>query len=149
MLRAELLNEIVLTCRELLAAGLVVGTAGNVSARDGDLIAVSPSGVDYRELTAAQVGLHRRDGTPVDAPLRPTSELPLHLAVYASTEAKAIVHTHSAAATALSTVAGELPAVHYYVAMFGGPVRVAPYATYGTDELAGHVVRALRGRTAC
>ena len=59
------------------------------------------------------------------------------------------MHTHSVAATALSTLADELPAIHYYVAMFGGPVAVAPYATYGTDELAGHVVAALRGRTAC
>ncbi|HXL93162.1 MAG TPA: class II aldolase/adducin family protein [Streptosporangiaceae bacterium] len=149
MLLADLRNEVVRTCQELLAAGLVVGTAGNVSARAGDLIAVSPSGVDYRALTAEQVGVHRLDGTAADAPLRPTSELPLHLAVYASTPAAAIVHTHSVAATALSTVADELPAVHYYVAMFGGPVRVAPYATYGTDELAGHVVSALRGRTAC
>jgi L-fuculose-phosphate aldolase len=149
MLLADLRNEVVRTCQELLAAGLVVGTAGNVSARSGDLIVVSPSGVDYRTLTPEQVGVHRLDGTPVDAPLRPTSELPLHLAVYASADASAIVHTHSVAATALSTVADALPAVHYYVAMFGGPVRVASYATYGSDELAGHVVHALRGRTAC
>jgi L-fuculose-phosphate aldolase len=149
MLLADLRNEVVRTCQELLAAGLVVGTAGNVSARSGDLIVVSPSGVDYRTLTPEQVGVHRLDGTPVDAPLRPTSELPLHLADYASADASAIVHTHSVAATALSTVADALPAVHYYVAMFGGPVRVASYATYGSDELAGHVVHALRGRTAC
>ena len=149
MLLEQLRNDVVRVCRELAASGLVVGTSGNVSARDGDLVVVSPSGVDYAELTADLVGVHRLDGTPVEAVLRPTSELPLHLGVYAATGAAAIVHTHSVAATALSTVAGELPAVHYYVAMFGGPVRVAPYATYGTDELAGHVVRALRGRTAC
>jgi L-fuculose-phosphate aldolase len=76
-----------------------------VSGRDGDLVAVSPSGVDYAELTADLVGVHRLDGTPVEAVLRPASELPLHLGVYAATGAAAIVHTHSVAATTLSTVA--------------------------------------------
>ena len=149
-------EEIVRACRNLSAAGLVVGTAGNVSVRVGDLVAVTPSGVDYAELAARDVGVHRLDGTPVEAPLAPTSELPLHLAVYAAYAGAgtaagtgAIVHTHSVAATAVSTLADELPAIHYYVAMFGGTVRVAPYATYGTDELASNAVQALRGRTAC
>ena len=143
-------EEIVRACRKLTAAGLVVGTAGNVSVRAGDLVAVTPSGVDYAELAAGAVGVHRLDGTPVEAPLAPTSELPLHLAVYeAYPGTAAVVHTHSVAATAVSTLADELPAIHYYVAMFGGTVRVAPYATYGTDELAANAVRALRGRTAC
>jgi L-fuculose-phosphate aldolase len=155
-------EEIVRACRKLSAAGLVVGTAGNVSVLSGELVAVTPSGVDHAELAARDVGVHRLDGTPVEAPLAPTSELPLHLAVYGAYAgagpgagpgegpgAAAIVHTHSVAATAVSTLADELPPVHYYVAMFGGPVRVAPYATYGTDELASNAVRALRGRTAC
>ena len=149
-------EEIVRACRDLAAAGLVVGTAGNVSVRAGDLVAVTPSGVDYADLSARDVGVHRLDGTPVEAPLAPTSELPLHLAVYgayagagAGAGPTAIVHTHSVAATAVSTLADQVPAIHYYVAMFGGAVRVAPYATYGTDELASNAVHALRGRTAC
>ena len=145
-------EEIVRACRKLSAAGLVVGTAGNVSVLAGDLVAVTPSGVDYAELAARDVGVHRLDGTPVEAPLAPTSELPLHLAVYgayAGAGTAAIVHTHSVAATAVATLADELPPIHYYVAMFGGTVRVAPYATYGTDELASNAVQALRGRTAC
>ncbi len=149
LLLSDARNAVVRTCHELVAAGLVVGTSGNVSARVGDLVAVSPTGVDYRELTAGLVGVHRRDGTPVEAELLPTSELPLHLAIYAATGAGAIVHTHPVAATALSSIAEELPAVHYQVAMFGGPVRVAPYATYGTAGLAANVVTALDGRTAC
>jgi L-fuculose-phosphate aldolase len=145
-------EEIVRACRKLSAAGLMVGTAGNVSVLAGDLVAVTPSGVDYAELAARDVGVHRLDGTPVEAPLAPTSELPLHLAVYgayAGTGTAAIVHTHSVAATAVATLGDELPPIHYYVAMFGGTVRVAPYATYGTDELASNAVQALRGRTAC
>jgi L-fuculose-phosphate aldolase len=150
MLLADAREAIVTTCQELSRSGLVVGTAGNVSVRAGDLVAVSPSGLRYASLTSSLVGVHRLDGTAVDAPLAPSSELPLHLAVYAArSEVAAIVHTHSTAATALSTLADEVPAVHYYVAMFGGPVRVAPYATYGTDELAANAVEALRDRTGC
>ena len=143
-------EAIVTTCQELSRAGLVVGTAGNVSVRDGDLVAVSPSGLRYAELTPELVGVHRLDGAAVEARLAPTSEMPLHLAIYtARPEVGAIVHTHSLAATALSTLVDEVPVVHYYTAMFGGPVRVSPYATYGTDELAANVVHALQDRTAC
>jgi L-fuculose-phosphate aldolase len=150
MLLPDARAAIAATCRELAAAGLVVGTAGNVSVRQGDLVAVTPSGLRYGELTPELVGVHRLDGTAVEAPLAPTSELPLHLAIYAARPAAgAVVHTHSPAATALSALVDEVPAVHYYAAMFGGAVRVAPYATYGTEELARNAVRALRDRTGC
>jgi L-fuculose-phosphate aldolase len=135
--------------RRLLAERLVVGTAGNVSVRVGDLIAVTPTAVDYRELTADQVGVHLIDGTPVEARFAPTSELPMHLAAYEATGAGAVVHTHSPAATALSCLVDEVPLVHYYAALFGGPPRVAPYATYGTLALASSMARAMRGRSAC
>ena len=149
MLLGELRAEIAAVCTGLAAAGLVVGTAGNVSARAGELIAVTPSGLDYGALTAELVGVHRLDGTPVEAPLQPSSELPLHLAVYAAADVGAIVHTHAPAATAVSALVDEVPAIHYQVASFGGPVAVAPYATYGTGELAANVVAALAGRSAC
>jgi L-fuculose-phosphate aldolase len=140
--------QIVAACRRLVADRLVVGTAGNVSVRVGDLVAVTPSGVDYATLTAEQVGVHRLDGTAVDAPLAPTSEAPMHLACYATTGAGAVVHTHSVAATALSCLVDEVPAVHYYLSMFGGRVRVAEYATYGTPQLAENMLAALGDATA-
>ena len=133
----------------MLADGLVVGTSGNISVRAGDLVAVSPSGLAYDEMTPETVGVHRLDGSPVDAPLKPTSEMPMHLTVYARTDARAIVHTHSTSATVLSTLVDEVPPIHYMIAMFGGPVRVAPYATYGTEELAAAMISALQDRTAC
>jgi L-fuculose-phosphate aldolase len=139
--------DVVATCQALRRDRLVVGTAGNVSVRAGDLVAISPSGVAYETLTAEAIGVHRLDGAAVDAPLAPSSELPLHLAIYAATDACAVVHTHGVASTAVSTVLDELPAAHYYTAMFGGPVRVSPYATYGTDTLAESVVAALRDRS--
>lgn len=138
-------------CRGLVGRGLVVGTAGNVSVRHRDRIAVSPSGVAYAELTPGMVGVHALDGTPVDAPLAPTSELALHVLVHtrpAARDGEVVLHTHAPASTALSTVVDEVPPTHYYAALFGGAVRVAPYATFGSPELAAHVLDALRGRTA-
>lgn len=143
MLLADERAEVVAVCRRLVAERLVVGTAGNVSVRVGDLVAVTPSGVDYDTLTADQVGVHRLDGTPVQAPLAPTSEAPMHLACYHAGAAGAIVHTHSVAATALSCLVDEVPPVHYYLAMFGGRLRVAEYASYGTPRLAENMLAAL------
>ena len=146
MILAEEREQVVWACRRMRATGLVVGTAGNVSVRAGELVAISPSGLDYDDLTPELVGVHRLDGEPVAAPLRPSSEMPLHLAVYRETDAAAVVHTHAPASTALSVVVTEVPASHYYTALFGGPVRVAPYARFGSPELAAAVGAALAGR---
>ncbi|NJQ02105.1 class II aldolase/adducin family protein [Streptomyces zingiberis] len=142
-------EALVATARRSADDGLVVGTSGNVSVRLGDTVLVTPSAVPYHRLgpgDAVGVGLdgHRRLGR-----LRPTSELPLHLAVYRATGAAAIVHTHAVHATAVSTLVTEVPLVHYAAALLGGPVRVAPYALYGSEELARHTVEALRDRTGC
>ncbi|GAA0264123.1 class II aldolase/adducin family protein [Cryptosporangium japonicum] len=137
-------------CQRMVADRLVVGTAGNVSSRDGDVVAVTPTGVPYASLCPEDVGLYALDGTPVDARLKPTSELPLHLAIYAARpDVGAVVHTHSTAATALSCLVPQIPAVHYYLGLFGGSPRVAPYVEYGTDALAAGTVSALEDRTAC
>jgi len=150
LLLADERRAVVEHCRRMVADRLVVGTSGNISARRGDLIAVTPSGLSYDELTPQLVGVHRvDDGAPVDATLPPTTELPMHLAAYRATGAAAVVHTHSTAATAVATLVDELPSVHYLVAMFGGPIRVARYATFGTPELADSVTAALDGRTGC
>jgi L-fuculose-phosphate aldolase len=138
--------------RRLVADGLVVGTAGNLSVREGDLVAVTPSGLAYDALDPEMVCVVRYgDGAPVDTPLAPTSELPLHLAVLRSTGAGAVVHTHSVAATTVASIGGlsELPNIHYYAALFGGPVRITEYARFGTDRLAVRVAAALADRTGC
>jgi len=134
--------------RLLRADGLVVGTAGNLSVRADDLVAITPSAIDYDELECGLVCIVGLDGRVVEAERVPSSELPMHLAVYRGTDAAAIVHTHAPYATALATVVDELPAIHYAIAELGGPVRVAPYETFGTDELAAGAVCALEGRSA-
>ncbi|MGW3144970.1 class II aldolase/adducin family protein [Streptomyces sp. NPDC001177] len=135
-------------CRRLGAAGLLMGTAGNVSVRVGERVAVTATGAVLAQLTAGQVTVVDLDGKVVAGTLRPTSELELHLGVYRRYGAGAIVHTHAPMATALSCVLDELPCVHYQLLALGGTVRVAPYATFGTPELAESVLRALEGRSA-
>ncbi|WP_217144307.1 class II aldolase/adducin family protein [Streptomyces sp. AC627_RSS907] len=142
-------EALVATARRTVADGLVVGTSGNVSARVGDTVLVTPSGVPYDRLTPDDVTGVGLDGRQVLGTLIPTSELPMHLAVYRATDARAVVHTHAVHATAVSLLVAELPPVHYMTAALGGPVRVAPYAAYGTDELARAMLTALTGRTGC
>jgi len=132
----------------LVADGLAVGAAGNLSVRVGDLIAITPSGIGYDELTTSDICLVTLTGDEVDAPETPSSELPMHLAVYAASAAGAIVHTHSAEVVALSATCAELPAVHYAITALGGPVRVAAYVRFGSEGLAEAAVAALAGRHA-
>ena len=142
-------QAIVDACRSMLSARLVVNTSGNVSVRVGTTIAITPSGVPYDRMTAQDICLiGLESGTEEEGALRPSSELPLHLAVYRATEALAIVHTHSMYATALSTILDQLPAIHYHIADLGGPVPVVRYATFGTEALAASVVAGLAGRNA-
>ncbi|MGW2639662.1 class II aldolase/adducin family protein [Streptomyces sp. NPDC001348] len=142
-------EALVATARRTVADGLVVGTSGNVSVRVGDTVLVTPSGVPYDRLTPHDVTGVDLTGRQVLGTLVPTSELPMHLAVYRTTDARAVVHTHAVHATAVSTLVTELPAVHYMSGALGGPVRVARYATYGTEELAENMLRALADRSGC
>ncbi|MEU3735504.1 class II aldolase/adducin family protein [Streptomyces sp. NPDC032198] len=142
-------EELVAAARRTVADGLVVGTSGNVSVRVGGTILVTPSGVPYDRLTARNAVGVDTDGNQLFGDLAPTSELPMHLAVYRTTRAGAVVHTHAVHATAVSTLVPELPPIHYMTAALGGPVRVARYAPYGSDELAENMLRALGERTGC
>jgi L-fuculose-phosphate aldolase len=133
--------------RRLLQDRLTVGTAGNLSLRLDDVLAITPSGVPYDRIAEPDIVLVDADGTAHGG--KPSSELPLHRAIYAGTDAGAVVHTHSPYATALAAVFTDfLPPVHYTTAILGGPVPVVPYSTYGTQELADACRDALRDRTA-
>lgn len=134
--------------RRLAARGLVIGTSGNLSVRAGDLVAVTPTGGVIGELTAEQMTVIDMDGAVADGDLAPTSEVPMHLAIYTNTVATAIAHTHATTSVAIGLIADEIPLVHYAMLSLGGAVRVAPYACYGTRELASHVVKALEFKLA-
>jgi L-fuculose-phosphate aldolase len=139
--------------RAVADSGLVVGSAGNLSVRSGDHLLITPLGGRLPAIDPAELVCVALDDGAVDPgharATIPSSETPLHRAVYAAApDAGALVHTHSRFATVLSTLVDELPAIHYVASSFGGPVRVAPYATYGSEALADGVAAALEGRSA-
>ena len=141
--------KVAATALSLLTNRLVVNTSGNVSIRVGDHVIITPSGRPYESLQPEDICVLDLAGEAVDGTLLPSSETPLHLAVYSSDPSiTAIVHTHSVHATAVTTLIDELPAIHYQLADMGGAIPVAPYATFGTPELAQSVTSVLPGKSA-
>jgi L-fuculose-phosphate aldolase len=134
--------------RRLAAEGLVLGTAGNVSERSGELVAVTPTGAVLAQVSAEDIVVVDLDGAPVDGELAPTSELGLHLGAYRRYQAGGVVHAHAPFGTALACVLDELPVIHYQMLALGGAVRVARYATFGSPELAELTLDALQDRAA-
>lgn len=148
MTGAELRAAVVGVVRELERRGLNHNTAGNVSVRHGEHVLVTPSGVPCDRLMPDDVVELDGAGVPLPGQRVPTSEWRLHVAIHAARpDVSAIVHTHSIEATAAACVGTALPAVHYVVARVGGStVPCAPYATYGSPELATNVVTTLGER---
>ncbi len=140
--------------RRMESSGLVTGTSGNVSARtpEGGVL-ITPSGLNYGRLGPDDVVLVTVEGETVEGSLEPSSETPMHTGVYrARPEVGAVVHTHSRFATTLACLGWDIPPIHYMLTTLSedGRVPLAPYATYGTEELAGYAGEALGGsRKAC
>jgi L-fuculose-phosphate aldolase len=146
MREAEARYALVDAARRLDVAGLNHNSAGNLGIRVGDHVLVTPSGIPAAVMQPEHTVLMHLDGTPVYEQVSvPTSEWRLHTGIFrARPEVQAIVHTHSPEATAAAALGADLPAVHYVVARFGGHgLRCAPYATYGTEELAESVAATL------
>ncbi len=143
-------RDIIQTCLRMNAEGLNQGTSGNVSARVPEGMLITPSGVPYQDMKPGQIVTMGLDGAFLGG-WRPSSEWRMHLDVYrARAEAAAVVHTHSAYATALSSHRKGIPAFHYMVAVAGGEdIRCAPYATFGTQALSDAMLAALEDRRAC
>jgi L-ribulose-5-phosphate 4-epimerase len=137
----ELRTEIADLGRRLQDEGLFSLTAGNLSGKAASgLIAITPSAIPYPEIGATDVVIVDVDGHVVDGDRRPSSELPMHLALYeARPEVGAVVHTHSPYATTLAVLGKTIPAVHYMIAGLGvNEIPLVPYSTYGTADLASH-----------
>jgi L-fuculose-phosphate aldolase len=145
---SEAREAVAAASRHLAARGLVLGTSGNVSQAVGEQVAITASGAVLETITAEQVTIVGRDGTPADDGLEPSSELALHLGIYERYGAGAVVHTHAPMATALACVLDEIPVVHYQMLALGGAIRVAPYRTFGSPELAEVTLDALDGKAA-
>lgn len=132
------------------ARGLNRGTSGNVSARLGEAMLVSPSGVPPERLTPDAVVRVEADGSTPAGSLKPSSEWRMHWRLLAlRPDCNAVVHCHSRHATILACANKPIPPMHYMVAVGGGAsVPVAPYATFGSDALADTVIETLGGRYA-
>ncbi len=143
-------REIVAVAQALDRAGFCPSKSGNVSARHGEGLLITPSGLPYARMTPEDLIHLSLDGVVLAGRGKPSSEWPFHTEIYkARPDAQAIVHTHSPRATALACARRGVPAFHYMIALCGGPdIRCADYATFGTPELAENAVRGLEGRKA-
>jgi L-fuculose-phosphate aldolase len=138
--------------KKLISSQLTTGTGGNLSIynRAEGLVAIKPSGMDYFEITEDDIVVVDLDGKIIEGPRRPSSEMQLHLGLYKSRpNINAVVHTHQIYATTIACLNWELPAVHYLVGFSGTKVPLAPYATYGSRELAENVVHTIGDFNAC
>ena len=124
--------------------------SGNISLRHKNGFLITPSGKKYSSLKVKDIVFVNLKGE-FNKKQKPSSEWRFHQDIYISkTKAKAIVHSHSTNATALSTHNKKIPSFHYIVALAGGSdIKCAKYATYGTRELSKNILKALKNRFAC
>ncbi|AWN40891.1 class II aldolase/adducin family protein [Methylobacterium durans] len=147
---SDLRSAIVAASSRVIALGLSQGTSGNISVRFGEGFLVTPSGIPPEDLAPEHI-------VPMDFagrhahPLAPSSEWRFHRDILANRpEVGAVVHAHPPYATGFAICGREIPAVHYMIAMAGGPtIRCAPYAPYGTEALSEVALAALEGRSCC
>ena len=153
MLLQSIREEIISYGKKLVNARLTKGTGGNLSVcdRESNLMAITPSGIDYFEIKPEQVVIiDVETGDIVDGDSVPSSERDMHRIFYKyRKDIDAIIHTHTTFAAAIACLNIPLPAVHYLVAYAGTDVRCAPYATYGTVQLAKNAFEAMKDRKAC
>jgi L-fuculose-phosphate aldolase len=149
----HLRRAIIAACRDMNASGLNQGTSGNISARLGGRMLITPSGIPYEAMQPEMLAAMPIEGAADTwtGPLQPSTEWRLHRDILRQRpEVGSVVHAHSPFATVLAIARKPIPACHYMIAAFGGmDVRVADYATYGTAELATHALTALEGRHGC
>jgi len=146
----ELRSELVRIAKKLDQQGLNRGTSGNLSARYGEGMLITPSGMGTEGLTEDDIVFVNLDGT-AHGRWQPSSEWLFHRDIYAQrVEVGAVIHTHAIAATALACLRKDIPPFHYMIALIGGDtIRCADYATFGTHALSANALIALRGRKAC
>jgi L-fuculose-phosphate aldolase len=132
-------TQIVTFLRRMLAARLTTGSGGNISARipGSETFAISPTGIGYDVMCPKDIVVLDFAGEVVAGKRSPSSEWRMHAAVYASrADVGAIVHTHSVFASTFACLREEIPPVHYLIGYAGHKVPLAPYATYGSEQLA-------------
>ena len=143
-------QSIIDACLRMNAMGINQGTSGNISLRHGGGMLITPTSTPYEAMQLEQIVYMHLDGSH-DPAHRPSSEWRFHRDILqARPDVNAVVHAHPPYSTMLAIMGLEIPPVHYMIACAGGDtIRCAPYATFGTQELSQHAVRALEDRLAC
>jgi len=145
-------TQVLTIAKRIYSNRLVIASLGNVSCRDETgTIAITPSGVDYEDLTLEDIITIDVNGTKIRGDLNPSSETPMHTLIYRKRlDIKGVVHTHSLYASAFSVVNKEIPVDMVEVAAHvGGRVPVAPYRPPGTEDLGEEALKVLKDRRAC
>jgi L-fuculose-phosphate aldolase len=150
MTELQLRKQIIATALRMNSLGINRGKSGNVSARWDNGFLVTPSGLPYEDTKPADIVFIDNKAAAHGA-RNPSSEWRFHFDIYyGKAEVHAVVHTHSTFATTLACVGTTVPAFHYMVAVAGGnSIPCAPYATFGTQRLSDHALKALQNRKAC
>ncbi|KKK46723.1 hypothetical protein LCGC14_3162400, partial [marine sediment metagenome] len=133
-------------------SGLSLGKSGNISVRCDQGLLITPTGMDYSDLSTDDIVLLHNDGSVDPGQQRlPSSEWHFHCGIYqARPDINAVVHAHPNHCTALACTGRDIPAFHYMVAVAGGDnIPIAPYALFGTEQLSDYVATALQQRQAC
>ena len=141
---------IIATALDMNELRLNRGKSGNISARIDKGFLVTPTGLAYESMQPIDIVAMTQDGK-ARGPRLPSSEWRFHRDIYAARrEVGAIVHAHSPFATSIACLGRDIPPFHYMIAVAGGKdIRCAAYATFGTQQLSDHALRALEGRKAC
>ncbi len=153
MSETALRDDIVARCKEMEARGLNRGASGNVSARLGDVMLITPSAIPYVELEPDMIAVMPVDGDygSWEGPLKPSSEWRFHRDLMRTRpEVNAVVHTHAQFSTILSIARRPIPAIHYMMTAFGGmEIPCCDYECYGTAELSAAILSSLGTMNGC
>lgn len=151
MRHIKIRKEIIATAMELHLSGLNAGTSGNLSQRVAQGYLITPTGIPYPQLQAADIVAMDMQGNTIQGNRQASSEWQLHHAIYMDRkEIDAIVHVHSDHATSIACTRQDIPPFHYMIAKAGGnSIPCAEYATFGSVTLAKNAVKALKGIKAC
>lgn len=152
MILQEEREQVVEYGKKLVESGLTVGTFGNLSVYNEkeNLMAISPSGMDYFETKPKDIVVLTPEGEKIDGERKPSSEYDMHRIFYLKRPGiKAVVHTHSNFATTLACMQLSIPPLHYLVAYCGKEVPCTPYVQFGTWDLAEVALDTMGDNYAC
>lgn len=151
MLMEKERQEIVEHLKMLITHGLTKGTGGNISVFDPEkeLMAISPSGMDYFTLTPEDIVIMDLHGNVVDGRRKPSSEFEMHSIFYRERpEIRAVVHAHSTYSCVLACMNWGIEPCTYLIGSAGKNVRCTKYETFGTAELAQSALEGMKDRYA-